>query len=773
MKFVGKSVKRVDGIKKVTGSLKYVDDIKLSRMLYAAVKRSPYPHANILNIDISKAEALKGVKKIITGDQFTKRGGLYLEDKNFLAVGKARYQGEGVVAVCAETEEIAKEAVALIDVEYEVLPAVTNAVDGMKPDSPLVHPDLADYQWAPVFFPEPGTNVSNHYKLRKGNSPEAFEQADIVVENDFFVPHVQHVPIEPHTAIAQMDVDGFLTVWASCQSPYAVRQALSAAFDVPLNKLRVLSPAVGGGFGSKAGTTLEGIVIPLAKACPGRPIKLTYSREDEFQNAYVRQGLHAKIKTAVNKDGKITAVQNEFVWDGGAYTEYGVNIAKAAGYASAGPYDIDNVWTDSYCVYTNHPVGGPYRGFGMCEIHFGIEQNLDIIAEKLGITPVEIRRINGMKPGGTTGTGEVVSTSGLMECLDSVVQDIKIHEKSKPTSPKKVRGKGIACGWKAPSMPNNAASSAVIKLNEDGTAHLLVSAQDIGQGSDTVMTQIAAEVLSISPEKITIRTGDTDHTPYEWQTVASRITYSAGRAVFEAAKDAMDQLLELSQIKLGIYKRDLELRDGYVVSKIYPDKKVAIADLAIGLNFEDGSAIHGPIIGRGAFIPPNIRDADKKTGLGDHPVVFWTYGVQGVEVEVDLETGQTKVLTVASCFDVGKVMNPQLLEGQMEGAIVQGMGTALFEELILKDGKVMNPSFVDYKIPTSDDMPEMIIKFVENPEETGPFGARGVAEPAMVPSAPAIANAIYDATGIRLNTMPMTAEKVLAAIKARDAQNTE
>jgi len=773
VKFVGKSVKRVDGIKKVTGSLKYVDDIKLSRMLYAAVKRSPYPHANILNIDISKAEALKGVKKIITGDQFTKRGGLYLEDKNFLAVGKARYQGEGVVAVCAETEEIAKEAVALIDVEYEVLPAVTNAVDGMKPDSPLVHPDLADYQWAPVFFPEPGTNVSNHYKLRKGNSPEAFEQADIVVENDFFVPHVQHVPIEPHTAIAQMDVDGFLTVWASCQSPYAVRQALSAAFDVPLNKLRVLSPAVGGGFGSKAGTTLEGIVIPLAKACPGRPIKLTYSREDEFQNAYVRQGLHAKIKTAVNKDGKITAVQNEFVWDGGAYTEYGVNIAKAAGYASAGPYDIDNVWTDSYCVYTNHPVGGPYRGFGMCEIHFGIEQNLDIIAEKLGITPVEIRRINGMKPGGTTGTGEVVSTSGLMQCLDSVVQDIKIHEKSKPTSPKKVRGKGIACGWKAPSMPNNAASSAVIKLNEDGTAHLLVSAQDIGQGSDTVMTQIAAEVLSISPEKITIRTGDTDHTPYEWQTVASRITYSAGRAVFEAAKDAMDQLLELSQIKLGIYKRDLELRDGYVVSKIYPDKKVAIADLAIGLNFEDGSAIHGPIIGRGAFIPPNIRDADKKTGLGDHPVVFWTYGVQGVEVEVDLETGQTKVLTVASCFDVGKVMNPQLLEGQMEGAIVQGMGTALFEELILKDGKVMNPSFVDYKIPTSDDMPEMIIKFVENPEETGPFGARGVAEPAMVPSAPAIANAIYDATGIRLNTMPMTAEKVLAAIKARDAQNTE
>lgn len=768
MKFVGKSVKRVDGIKKVTGSLKYVDDIKLSRMLYAAVKRSPHPHAKIISINTEKALALKGVKDIITGDHYKKRGGLYLEDKNFLAVGKTRYRGEAVVAVVATAQDIADKAVKLVEVEYEVLPAVTNAIEAMKPGSPLVHPDLGDYYWVPVFMPEPGTNISNHYTLRKGNVVEAFDNADYVVENKFYVPHVQHAPIEPHTAIAQMEVDGVCTVWASCQSPYAVRQALSEAFDIPLNKLRVLSPAVGGGFGSKAGTTLEGIIIPLAMRNPGRPIKLTYSREDEFENAYVRQGLHATIKTAVNKDGQITGVQNEFIWDGGAYNEYGVNIAKAAGYASAGPYDIDNVWTDSYCVYTNHPVGGPYRGFGMCEIHFGIEQNMDMIAKHLGISPVDIRRINGMKPGGTTGTGEVVPVSGLQECLEQVSFDIKLNEKTQSSAPHLVRGKGIACGWKAPSMPNNAASSAIIKLNEDGSAHLLVSAQDIGQGSDTVMTQIAAEVLSISPEKITIKTGDTDHTPYEWQTVASRITYSAGRAVYEAAHDAMDQLLELSQIKLGVYKRDLELKDGYVVSKIYPDKKVAIADLALGLTFEDGSGVHGPIIGRGSFIPPNIRNADKKTGLGDHPVAFWTYGVQGVEVEVNTETGRVKVLKVASCFDVGKVMNPQLLEGQIEGAIVQGMGTALFEELMLKDGKVLNPSFVDYKIPTADDMPEMIIKFVENPEETGPFGARGVAEPAMVPSAPAIANAIYDAVGIRLNTMPLTAEKVFNAIKAKD-----
>lgn len=764
LKYIGKSVKRVDGIKKVTGSLKYVDDIKMARMLYASVKRSPHPHARIISIDISEAMKLKGVKDIITGQQYKKRSGLYLEDRHFIAKDKARYRGEAVAAVCAESEEIAHEAVELIKVEYEVLEAVTNAIKGMEKNSPLVHPDLADYYWLPIFYPEAGTNISNHYKLRKGDIDKGFEEADLIIENDFFVPHVQHVPIEPHTAIAHMDTDGSLTVWASCQSPYAVRQSLSAAFGISLNKLRVLSPAVGGGFGSKAGTTLEGIIIPLAMRSKGRPVKLTYSREDEFQNAYVRQGLHAKIKTGVRKDGKILAVKNEFIWDGGAYTEYGVNIAKAAGYASSGPYDIDNIRTDSYCVYTNHPVGGPYRGFGMCEIHFGIEQNLDIIAEKLGFSPIEIRKINGIKPGGITATGEKVNEAGLLECIEQVAIDIELDKKNEPRASNILIGKGIACGWKAPSMPSNAASSAIIKLNEDGTAHLLVSAQDIGQGSDTVMTQIAAEILSIDPEKITIRTGDTDHTPYEWQTVASRITYSAGKAVLKAAEDVKAQLVELAQIKLGIYKRDLELKDGYVVSKIYPDKKILIADLALGLNFEDGSAVHGPIIGRGAFIPPNIRNSDKATGLGSHPVAFWTYGAQAVEIEVNMDTGHIKVLKVASCFDVGKVINPQLLEGQVEGAIVQGIGTALFEELILKDGKVMNPSFMDYKIPTADDMPEMIIKFVENPEETGPFGARGVGEPAMVPSAPAIANAFYDATGVRLKTMPMTPERVLRAL---------
>lgn len=768
MKYVGTSVPRVDGIKKVTGALKYVDDIKLHGMLHAAVKRSPYPHGEIIRIDTSKAEKLPGVKAVITGKDVSKRAGLYLEDKTFLATDKVRYRGEAVAAVAAETKEIALEAVALIEVEYRELPAVTNAVEGLKPDAPLVHPDLGEYKWGPIFFPKPGTNISNHYKIRKGDIEKGFAEADFIVENQFFVPHIQHCPIENHSAIAQMDAEGNLTIWSTCQSPYAVQKALSVAFDIPLNKIRVISPAVGGGFGGKAGTTLEGIIIPLAKKVKGRPVKLTYSREDEFVNSFVRQGMHGVIKTGINKDGKITAVKNTFIWDGGAYTEYGVNIVRAGGYASTGPYDIPNVWTDSICVYTNHPVGGPYRGFGMSEIHFAIEQNIDMLAEKIGMDPLDIRRINGLRPGGRNATGQVVEVCGLQECIEKVAQKLEWRHKDKPSQPNKRRGKGIACAYKAPSMPNNVGSSAIVKLNEDGTAHLLVSAQDIGQGSDTALMQIASEILTIPPHKITIKTGDTDYTPYEWQTVASRITYCAGNAVVRACEDIKEQLLELAQIPLGIPKRDLTLCDEYIVSKIYPDRKIAIKDLALGLSMDDGSGFHGPILGRGAFIPPNVRNTDKQTGQGEKPVAFWTYGCQGVELEVDVETGKIEILKVASCFDVGKVINPMLIEGQVEGAIVQGLGSALYEELILEKGIVKNPSFVDYKIPTAADMPEMIVSFVENPEETGPFGARGIGEPCMVPAAPAVANAVYDALGIRVTSLPMTAEKILKALQEKN-----
>lgn len=770
MKSVGVSIDRVDGIKKVTGQAKYVDDMKMARMLYAQVKRSPYAHARILSIDTSEAEKLPGVKSVITGEYYKKRGGLYLEDKNFLAVGTAKFRGEAVAAVAAETLEIAQQAVDLIKVEYEELPAVTNAIEGMKPDAPIIHPDLGSYKVAPIFHPIAGTNISHHFKLRKGDVEKGFAESDYVTEHTYYVPHVQHVPIEPHVAVAQYEADGKLTVWASCQSPFAVRQALAASFDLPLNKVRVISPYVGGGFGAKAGTTLEGIVIPLSMLNCGRPVKLNYTREEEFEDSYVRQGVHIKIKTGVRKDGKILAEKVEYTWDAGAYTEYGVNIVKAAGLAALGPYDIPNAWADSYCVYTNHPVGGPYRGFGMCEIHFGLEQNLDVVAHEIGISEVEIRRINGLRAGGITGTGQVLEDSGYQDCLETVIKEMDYDTPSVSPSPTKVRAKGIAGGWKSPSMPTDVASAAIIRMNEDGTFFLMTSGQDIGQGSDTALTQIAAEVLSVDPSKITIRTGDTDHTPYEWQTVASRTTYCAGNAVKLAAEDARDEILDLAQIKMGYGKRDLELRDGFVVHKMHPEIKVPISTFALGLTMPDASGIHGPLIGKGSFVVPNNMGFDHETGQGTKPVAFWTMGVNGAEVEIDTETGEIRVLKMVSCFDPGKVINPKLYDAQVEGAMVQALGTALFEELKLKDGKVLNKSFVDYKIPTADDMPEMVVKVAEHAEPTGPFGARGIGEPVMVPGAPAIANAIANALGVRFYRMPITADDVLKALKEKKAQ---
>ncbi len=777
-KYIGVSVPRVDGVKKVTGAAKYVGDMKWPRMLYAKCVKSPYAHAKIVSIDVSAAKALKGVHDVITGDYYTKRGGLYLEDKNFLAVNTVKFCGEPVVAIAAETPEIAEAACELVKVEYEPLPVINNPMEGMAKDAVLIHPELHTYKVVPIFHPQAHTNISHHHIIRKGDADAAFKYAEehpdeyYITEHEYHVPHVQHTPIENHIAVAQYEPDGKCTVWASCQSPYAVRQALSATFDIPLNKMRIISPYVGGGFGAKAGTTIEGIIIPLAMHSKGRPVMMEYTREEEFVNSYVRQGLYTKIKTAVRKsDGKFLAVQNNFYWDGGAYTEYGVNIVKASGFASTGPYEFDNVKTDAYCVYTNNPVGGPYRGFGMCEIHFGIEQNIDEVAKEIGMDPIEIRRVNGLAPGKSTGTGEIMKSCGFLEALDQVAEAIQYDKPCEaPSGPHKVRGKGIAGGWKSPSQPTNAGSAAIIRMNEDGTFFLMTSGHDIGQGSDTALTQIAAEVLCCDPSKFTIRTGDTDHTPYEWQTVASRITYCAGNAIKLAAEDLKEKLLDLAQIKLGYIKRELYLEDGWIINRNHPESRMPMSDLALGLAFEDGSGYGGPAIGVGTFTLPNNINYDPATGYSPKPAAFWTTAAAGAEVEVDTETGVIEVKKMVESCDPGHIVNPELYKAQVEGGMMQALGTVLYEELKLKDGKVLNKSFVDYKIPTIDNTPETFIAMgVEHPEETGPYGARGIGEPAMVPGAPAIANAIFNATGCRFTEMPITPERMLKALQEKAA----
>jgi CO/xanthine dehydrogenase Mo-binding subunit len=768
---LGKSVKRVDGVEKVTGAANYVDDLKFSNMLYAKVLRSPYAHARILRIDTSKAAKLTGVKAVVTGKDFPNPIGLYLVDRTFYAIDKVRYMGEPVAAVAATNVEIAKEAIKLIEVEYEQLPGVFDPVYGASKEAPLIHEKLGEYEVVPFIFPVAGTNISNYFKIRKGNVDKAFDESDYIVEGKYHIPHIQHAQIEPHVAVAKMDRSGKITLWSASQSPNAVRKMIATSLDIPLNKIRVITPYVGGGFGGKAGATIEGIAISLAMRCGNRPVKLLCTREEVFRDTFVRQAVVVSIKSGVTKEGKIIAQDMTLYWDGGAYTEYGVNITRSGGYCSAGCYEIPNMKTDSICVYTNHPVGGPFRGFGMPEIHWAIEAQIDNIASKIAMDPVKLRLKNAYRDGSISTTGEILKDIGVVQCIEKAAQNLEWDKKVANYNGQKkgkFRGKGIAAMVKGPSMPPNASSSAVLKFNEDGSVNILTTAMEIGQGSLTAMAQIASEVLGVEVEDFTVMTPDTDYTPYEWQTVASRITYSCGNAVLRAAQDAKEQILDMACRYFELDKSSFELRDKKVIVKNSPDKFIYLKDLAIGIALpKTGDFIGGPIIGRGSFMPQGLSGLDAETGQGPKPAAFWTFGCQGAEVEVDVETGQVKVLKVSAVYDIGKVLNPQLATAQVHGGIVQGIGAALWEEMKLINGKLHNPSFVDYKIPAFSDTPEMIVDFVETPLEDGPFGIRGFAEHTMVPTASAVANAVYDAVGIRINDLPISAEKLLKALREK------
>jgi CO/xanthine dehydrogenase Mo-binding subunit len=765
---VGENKPRIDGRVKVTGAATFADDIQFgSALLHARIKRSPYPHALIKRIDISKANALPGVKAVVTGYDFPRFIGLYLQDRYIFCRDRVRYIGDPVAGVAATSEEIAHQALDLIDVEYEALEPVFDPEFGASRQAPLLHPDLDKYEVANFIFPEPGTNIANHFKIRKGDVAEAWGKCAAVVERRYRIPHIQHVPIEPHIAIAKMDEAGEITLWASSQSPFAQRNLIAHAMGISPSKLRVIAPFVGGGFGSKAGVSMEALAVAIASKVRGRPVKLLLTREEEFYTAFVRQGLVAYFKMGCDETGHLLAMENRFYWDGGAYTEYGVNITRASGYSSSGPYEVPNVNTDSYCVYTNHPVGGPMRGFGMPEMHAGLEQCIDELAEQIGMDAVDFRRLNCLKTGSTLVTGSKMHPTGLLQCIDTTARAIGWGKKAPPSGPNKRRGKGLALMWKAPAMPPNAGSSAWVELIEDGTVNVGVGGQDIGQGVFTVAAQMAAAALGVPYESVRIATPvDTLYSPYEWQTVASRLTWSMGNAIVNAACDARTQIINTVAQAWEESPEDLDIVNGVVIS-FRSEKEISLKNLVVyGLPKPDGSGwLGGPIVGRGNFMPTYVTGLDKETGQGERAVVHYTTGAQAVELEVDLDTGQIEILKGVSAFDVGKAINPEMVKAQMEGGFVQGMSSALFENLQLKNGAVQNPNFVDYRIATTTDAPKDLEAYiVEVPQDDGPWGARGIGEHSMVPTIPAIANAIYDAIGLRFEGPPFTAEKIYLAM---------
>ncbi len=766
---IGENVPRVDAHEKVTGAALFADDLQFGPgLLYARIKRSPLPHARILKIDCSKAKALPGVKAVVTGEQYPGFIGLYLQDRHIFCRERVRYVGDPIAGVAAVSEEIAEKALDLIDVEYEPLPGVFDPEFGASSEAPLLHPDLGQYQVANFIFPQPGTNISNHFRIRKGDVDSAWAGCAAIVEHKYRIPHIQHVPIEPHIATAKVAEDGKVTLWGSSQSPFAQRSLIASALGKSPSDVQVIAPYVGGGFGCKAGVSMEALAVVIATKTHGRPVKLRLTREEEFYTAFVRQGLVAYFKMGCDKDGRLLAMENRFFWDGGAYTEYGVNITRASGYSSSGPYDVPNVMTDSYCVYTNHPVGGPMRGFGMPEMHAGLEQCIDELALAIGMDPVEFRKINCVKTGCTLVTGMTMHPTGLSECLEKAAQAITWGKKSPPSAPNKRRGKGIALMWKAPAMPPNAGSSARVALNEDGTVTVSVGGQELGQGSFTIAAQMAAAGLGVPADWVKVATPvNTDSSPYEWQTVASRLTWSMGNAVTAAARDARQQILDMVAKAWSENVEDLDIIDGKVISYKSEEstslKNIAIYGIALP---DDQGWIGGPVLGRGNFMPTYVTGLDPQTGQGTRAVVHYTTGAQAVEVEVDIETGKVEIVRGVAAFDVGKAINPDMVRAQMEGGFVQGLSTALFEGLQLKDGVLQNPSFVDYRIATSTDVPRSIQAIiVEVAQDDGPWGARGIGEHAMVPTIPAVANAIYDAIGVRLGAPPYTSEKVFLAIQ--------
>ncbi len=765
---VGESKPRIDAREKVTGAAIYTDDLQFGNaLLHARIKRSPHPHALIKRIDVSKAQALPGVKAVVTGEDFPGYIGLYLQDRFIFCRDRVRYVGDPVVGVAAISEEIAQKALDLIDVEYEVLAPVLDPELGASPAAPILHPDLGQYVVAGFIFPEAGTNISNHFKLRKGNVEEAWASCAAIVERSYRIPHIQHVPLEPHIAISKVDEKGEVTLWTSSQSPFAQRNLIAQSLGLSQSDLRVISPAVGGGFGGKAGVSMESLAVAIAMKTKGHPVKLRLTREEEFFTAFVRQGLVAHFKMGCDASGRLLAMENRFYWDGGAYTEYGVNIARAAGYSCTGPYEVPNVKGDSYCVYTNHPVGGPMRGFGMPEMHSGLEQCIDELARQIGMDAIEFRKLNCLKTNSTLATGGKIHPIGLDQCIQKVADAIEWGKKNPPSAPNKRRGKGMAAMWKAPAMPPNAGSSAWVELAEDGKVNVGVGGQDLGQGSFTISAQMAAATLGVPYESVRVAAPvDTRYSPYEWQTVASRLTWSMGNAVVNAAKDARRQVLELVAQAWEESVEDLNIVNGVVIS-YKSEKEIPLKNLVIyGLPKPDGSGWRGgPILGRGNFMPNDVTGLDAETGQGEHGVVHYTTGAQAIELEVDLDTGRIEIIKGIAAFDVGKAINPDMVKAQMEGGLVQGLSSALFEELKLKDGFVQNPSFVDYRIATSTDVPrEMKSIIVEVPQEDGPWGARGIGEHSMVATLPAIANAIYDAIGIRFDGPPFTSEKVYLAM---------
>jgi len=768
---VGKRIPKVDGVELVTGRGKFTVDLMLPNMLHGKIKRSPYPHAKITSIDTSKAETLYGVRAVVTGIDFpNRRLHSSSHDEYPVSRDKVRYVGEPVAAVAADTLEIAEEAVELIEVEYEELPAVFDPEEAIKSDPTVViHEEWDSYErLMPIGKMDvKRPNVFNLCKIRNGDVEKGFQESDLVLESRYSTAYIQHAPLEPHASLAQVEPDGRITVWTSAQSPYAIRAQICEYFGLPSHKVRVIVPHVGGAFGGKTDLRAEHFCIVLSQQT-GRPVKIVFTREEEFTASVVRGPYIVDIKDGVTKDGKIVAREITAIYQGGAYSEIAFAKPSFGSNVIVGSYKIPNLKSDVYGVYTNNTISGGYRAFGCPELAWGIESHMDIVAEKLGLDPVEFRLKNVLEEGDKNAAGETMHSVGARECLLKTAEAIGWNEKPKSVEISSwKRGNGIALGTKYSFAPT--ASTAIVKVHHDGI-ELQTSAGELGQGSNTALAQIVAEEFGIPADEVILTLTDTDITPVDHLAGSSRQTYNDGNATCLACLDAKRQLFEQAAGKLGLPPDRLETKNYQIFVKDSPEKSINISDLFDDLYLVGPYQSQGADITGKATFKQEVADYDPNAGQGERRVSFYSHGAQAAEVEVNVETGKVRIVKFVGAMDVGKAINPMGVEGQMEGGAYMGIGNTLYEHLVIDNGQVVNPNFMDYKLPNICEMPhvkDIQSIIVEAHHRDGPYGAKGAGEVVIVPTAPAIANAIYHAVGVRIKDMPITSEKILSALKEK------
>ncbi|MGD8521663.1 MAG: molybdopterin-dependent oxidoreductase [Desulfobacterales bacterium] len=757
---VGARLPMMDAAQKVTGAALFTDDLVLPGMLYGKILRSPLAHAKIVRIDTSKAEKLSGVKGVVTGQEIPDRQyGIVpkARDEYALAKDKVRYIGDDVAAVCAIDPEIAEEALELIQVEYEELPAVFDPLEAKKEDAPEVHAGIKN-------------NISFAIKKEFGDVEKAFVECDAVFEDRFYSQPVNHAPLEPHAALAQFDpLNGELTIWSSTQIPFFLRRNLSNTLQIPESKVRVIKPKVGGGFGQKIDLFAKDFCAAWFAIRLGKPVKFVYEREEVFISTRQRHPMYITVKTGVKKDGTILAQKFKAHADGGAYNSTAPTMIALSCFFLMIPYRVPNLIYEGYHIYTNKPVGGAMRGHGIPQARFAVERQLDMIADQIGVDPAEIRIKNSVHAGEPHPAGFVINTCGFSDSVKKAADAIGWGEKrgKLPLG----RGVGLA-GASFPSGVSNMShisSGAVVQVGRDGAVNVLSGAADIGQGAETVISQIVAEELGVPLEDIRITAADTGITPLDPGTFGSGVTVRAGNAARLAAISVKQKLFNFIADKLEANAADLVAKDRKIFVKGSPDKGMTLMQALKTYQYAD---LPMPIVGRGSWMAP----ASEPTTLFKEDGNFapsYSFMTQAAEVEVDLHTGKVKLLKMVTAHDCGRPINPMLVEGQLEGSVVGGMGQALYEDVIVEKGQVMNPSFLDYGFPTFLEMPEIEVIEVETDDPIGPFGAKEAGEGTQLSPAPALVNAIYDAIGVDFMELPITPEKILDALEKKRKESED